>query len=81
MEDFTERLCETFSIFSGLDVCCEPSSFIKMTGKGGPFLSVWLNGLIPEIRKGVCNRKEGLGFPTDTNLTVEELLITARDVA
>lgn len=29
----------------------------------------------------MCNRKKGLGFPTDTNLTVEELLITARDVA
>lgn len=27
------------------------------------------------------NRKEGLGYPTDTNLIVEEFLITARDLA
>lgn len=81
VEDYTERLCETFSLYSGLDVGCEPSCFVKIPGKGGPFLSVWLNGLIPEIRKGVCNRKEGLGFPTDCSFTVEELLVTARDVA
>lgn len=81
VEDYTERMCETFSMFSGLDQKGDPVSFIKVPGKGGPFLSVWLDGLLPEIKKGICNRKEGLGTPTDSNFTVDDLMKTANDVA